>query len=317
MDQAQFSLLSRLWLKEAGQETLAEMDTLPSLGQHAAGEKELAIAYTEAFLLNVYPYASVFLDLDGEMNGLRSRELAALYQQFGYQPAFLYEAGAPDHLGLVLGLLAHIPHSQRASVLSKFVLDWAPVLCLSIERQPSVHPFYRALAACTRQALFQACTAEDLTSQPPPFSPPALADAGHPQDGGHPEDGWIELPLAGPDEELSLSQVIHYLLCPSRSGMFLSRSQLGKWAQRIGVPLAFGERYRLGISLFEAAGLAERVPELLDWLLVEVEAWDAAYAGWTEQYPVWTLFAGEWRERLAATRNLLEKARLSVQDTVQ
>ena len=309
MDQRRFSLLSRLWLKEVDEATLAELEALPDLAGQVTSSKELAISYTEAFLLNVYPYASVFLDLNGEMNGLRSRELSALYVQSGYQPESLYEAGAPDHMGLVLGLLAHLPGSIHASVLSKYVLDWAPVLCLSIERQPSVHPFYRALAASTRRVLFQAFEGEDLAAQPPSASQRLLADS------GHVEDGWIELPLAEPGEELSLSQVIHYLLCPARSGIFLSRAQLGQLASRMGVPQAFGERYRLGISLFEAAGMVDQVPELLEQLLSELGAWDAAYVAWAEEFPVWGLFAGEWRERIATARILLEKARFSLQTT--
>lgn len=307
MDQTRFSLLSRLWMREADETTLAEVKALPCLSDQDASPQELAVAYTETFLLNVYPYASVYLDLNGEMNGLRSSELSALYMQSGYRPEHLYEAGAPDHIGLVLGLLAHLPRSQHASVLSKYVLDWAPVLCFSIERQPSVHPFYRALAACTRRELFQAFEGKALAAQSPSVSQRQLTVT------GHADDEWIELPLVETDEEPSLSQVIHYLLCPARSGMFLSRAQLGQWARELGVPLAFGERYRLAASLFEAAGLVEAVPQLLDRLLLEIDAWDSAYGAWAQEFPVWSLFAGEWRERIAAARNLLEKARVSFQ----
>lgn len=307
MDQIGFSLLSRLWIKEADQATLAELKAAPCQFSQEASLQELAIAYTDLFLLNVYPYASVYLDLNAEMNGLRSIELSALYQQSGYQPDSLYEVGAPDHIGLVLGLLAQLPQSQRAGVLGKYVLDWAPVLCFSIERQPSIHPFYRALAECTRRELFQAFEGKDLT-QGSSIPQERLAAP------SQMDEGWIELPLTGPDEELSLSQVIHYLLSPARSGMFLSRAQLGQWALELGIPLAFGERYRLGISLFEAAGIADAVPKLLDWLVLEVIRWDNAYMGWAEEFPAWRLFAGEWRERIATARNLLEKARVSLQN---
>jgi TorA maturation chaperone TorD len=300
LDQSGFSLLSRLWLKEADAAILAELDALPGLVKPEASLQELAIAFADSFLINGYPYASVFLDLNGEMNGQRSQELLALYRRFGYQPEALTQVGAPDHIGLVLGLLAHIPQPLHANVLSQYVLDWAPVLCLSIERQPEVHPFYRALAVYTRQELFRAMERVDLNAEPLSVSEPSA------------EAFRIELPLYDPGEELSLSEFIHYLLCPARSGVFFSRAHLGQWARKIGIPLAFGERYRLGISLFEAAGMADRMPEFLEWLLKEFDAWDAAYVTWVEEISVWALYAGEWRERIASARTLIEKARDAV-----
>ena len=305
MDQDRFSLLSRLWLKEADDATLVEVEKLPCLADQAASSEALAAAYADIFLLNVYPYASVFLDPNGEMNGLRSRELSALFQQFGYQPVALFEVGAPDHIGLALGFLAQLEQTQRGRVLGEYILDWAPVLCFAIERQSNVHPFYRKLAACTRQELFQAFESSELAAQRAivsqrTFTEKCLID-----------DEAIELTLVESEEELSLSQVIQTLLTPARSGIFLSRAQLGRWALKLGIPLAFGERYRLGLSLFEAAGIAEAIPQLFDLLLVELGAWDSAYKTWTEQFPAWKLIGGKWRRRIASTQNFLEKAQVS------
>jgi hypothetical protein len=163
-----------------------------------------------------------------------------------------------------------------------------------------VHPFYKALAIQTRKELFRGLQGADFgaSSRLPPQ--PA------------PEDLYFELPQAGPEEELSLSQLIRHLLCPASSGVFLSRARLGQWARDMGIPLAFGERYRLGMSLFEAAGMVERVPELLGWLLAELDTWDSAYVAWAKESPVWALYAGEWRERIASARAVFENARFVV-----
>jgi TorA maturation chaperone TorD len=315
LDQYNYSLLSRLWLSEPDEATLTKALALPGMASIAATADELSVAYTDLFLLNVYPYASVFLNSNGEMNGVRSRELQALYLSFGYQPEDLYKVGAPDHIGLSLGLLAHIPQAMRSAVLSRYILDWVPVLCLAVERQPAVHPFYRALAVHTRQELFLDYVGKDRTEETHlPFQPSMLED-------------WIELPMVNEGEErqvnpvsvfqpstsddwidLPLAHVVQRLLSPDRSGVFLSRNQLGHWARRLEVPLAFGERNRLGISLFEAAGLVERVFELFEWILMEVRAWDASYIAWAEEYPAWLCFAGEWRERTTATIRFLEEA---------
>jgi TorA maturation chaperone TorD len=319
LDRKKNSLLSRLWLNEADEETLAQLDAVPDLKANASERKELAVAYADAFLLNVYPYASVFLDLHGEMNGLRSRELSMLYVQHDYQPASLNEAGAPDHIGFALGLLERIPPQLLINILSQYVLDWAPVLCLAVERQPAIHPFYRAVALATRNELFRIFEGLELAGESrndQQIRSLIAGDGGYlpaveTAEGNHLDLKWrfeIELPLVDADEEKSLSQFVHSLLCPAQSGLFLSRAQLGYWASQLGVPLPFGERHRLGISLFEAAGMVERVPELLSWILAEADAWDAAYLDWAKENTIWTLFAGEWRERIATTRNLLVQA---------
>jgi TorA maturation chaperone TorD len=303
VDAEVFSLLSHLWLNEPDELTLRDVCALLGVEVNGIRPDELAVAYTDLFLLNVYPYASVFLDLHGEMNGVRSQEILALYQHFDYQPESLAQAGAPDHLGLLLGLLAYIPETERYAVLNEYLMDFTPVLCLSVERQPGVHPFYSLLAARSRQELFKALVEEKLTTTGQHFSLPGVPAT------------WIELPLVEEDEELSLSGLVQNLLTPAFSGVFLSRNRLGQWARQLGVPLAFGERYRLGNSLFEAAGMVERLPELLAWLEQEVDAWDAAYAVWSEEAPDWAVFAAGWRQRTASARRLLEEARSSLRAT--
>src|SRR5262245_7179682 len=62
-----FSLLSRLWLAEPNAQTLALAAEvgLPCTDDPAA----MSAAWTDLFLLNVYPYGSAFTDPAGELNG--------------------------------------------------------------------------------------------------------------------------------------------------------------------------------------------------------------------------------------------------------
>jgi TorA maturation chaperone TorD len=110
LESGELRLLAGLWLREPD----AEMARLASgrLGLPAAEPAELAAAYAELFLLNVYPYGTVFTDLDGELNGPGAQEIASLYAANGYQPAELLEMGAPDHLGACLGFAAHLRERQ-------------------------------------------------------------------------------------------------------------------------------------------------------------------------------------------------------------
>ena len=174
-----FELLSHLWLHEPDADTIARAvdefgqtcevaktsqvfatDTIAravgELGLPAADPAELALAYADVFLLNVYPYGTAFADPSGELNGPEAQRIAALYETDGYCPPELNSVGAPDHLGLCLGFLAHLEEKRlrRDDFLSGF-LEWAPVCCLAVEREPAAHLFYRALAALTRDVLLK------------------------------------------------------------------------------------------------------------------------------------------------------------------
>ena len=297
--------LSRLWLQEPDVEALEQARQIPAFAPHCAEPADpstsaslhsglrlragLAAAYADLFLLNVYPYASVFLDPDGEMNGARAQEVRDIYAQYGYAPGALHEVGAADHVGLMLGLLAQAGHDGH-SVLP-YLLDWAPVLCLAVEREPAAAcaPFYRAVASETRRVLFE--QRASFRIQPAP----AL----------HGQAAELELEWArsAPDEELSLRAIVHRLLCPARSGVFLSRARLGAWARDLGVRLPFASRFDVGLSLFEAAGAMGHVSRLVDGLMAELEEWDATYAAWARAG--WGNDAVAWRARVRGTIRML------------
>ena len=259
-----FLPLSRLWLHEPN--------------------AELSAAWTDLFLLNVYPYGSAFMDPSGELNGPCAAAALARYEASGYAPPELATAGAPDHAGLCLGYLAHLDGADRDDPeFLAWALDWIPVCTIAIERQPSPHPFFRSLAEETREAL--------------------LARAG-----GGPRN---PLPLpsfpAHDEEELDLSAVVRRLLAPATSGFFLSRSRLGAVALDAGMRLPFGSRYDVARALFEAAGESGRVQAVLDGLGREAASWDDRYAGLAAAHPAWRERAESWRGRLAVSRRLLSE----------
>ncbi len=298
MTEFTFSLLSALWLREPDAETLSRARQIPALAPDGAGLGELAVAYADLFLLNVYPYASVFLDPDGEMNGARAQEMRGVYEQFDYAPDALREVGAPDHIGLMLGLLAQARHASRA--ILPYALDWAPVLCLAVEREPAAHSFYRALASETRRVLFAEIESPDL--EPRVRTSGQIAELQLESD---PSALRAGLEFSG--EETSLRSIVHRLLCPARSGIFLSRARLGAWARDLGVPLPFGGRFDVGVSLFEVAGVVDSIARLVDWLMAEVEEWDAAFTAWSEAG--WGDYAIAWQARITRTARLLAEMR--------
>ncbi|MEK6575147.1 MAG: molecular chaperone TorD family protein [Chloroflexota bacterium] len=105
-----FSLLSHLWLHEPDADAIARAVT--ELGLPPAEPAELASAYADVFLLNVYPYSTAFTVPSGELNGPGAQRMAALYEAQGYCPSELNSVGAPDHLGLCLRFLAHLSDTK-------------------------------------------------------------------------------------------------------------------------------------------------------------------------------------------------------------
>ncbi|RPI82009.1 MAG: hypothetical protein EHM41_19435 [Chloroflexi bacterium] len=293
MERINLSLLNRLWFTEPDSSTLEEAGSLPELAGKAGSIEEMAAAYSNLFLLNVYPYASVFLDPNGEMNGERAMELLKLYRRYDYSPEQLTQAGAPDHAGLVLGFLARLPDEELAPIAFRYTLDWLPALCLSVEREPGAHPFYRSLASTTRLELFHLINRSD-------FVVPQQKEIY-----GHDSEPDLDVPLLNENEEISLNHLIHHLLSPALSGIFISRNRLGLWSRQLGVPLAFGERFHLGQSLFEAAGMVDRVTDLQGWILAELDVWEAAYTAWANDCPFFRRITTNWLDRITETRRLV------------
>jgi len=281
-------LLSHLWLHEPTAETIsgaAKELNLP----HAAPD-ELASAYTDLFLLNVFPYGTVYTDLDGELNAPDAQQIANLFEAHNYHPPELNEVGAADHVGLCLGFLSVgqdgiLPIEQDTILL--YILDWIPVCCLAVEREPSVHPFYRALATYTRDHLL---TRFPITNYELPTTN-------------------LQSPIS--DDEVRLRDLVRFFLAPARCGMFLSRSRLGQIGKTLGTRLPFGSRFEVAESLFASAGEAEILDRLISALKDEVEAWANEYQGWAEKYPTWKPLSKEWLSRTAnATRTLDEMRRM-------
>lgn len=279
------SLLSRLWLREPDASALAQCRQCVSLAPHIADPAELASAYTDLFLLNVYPYGTVFTDPSGELNAPGARSATERFKARGFSPRELSETGAPDHMGLLLGFLDHLSGDtgKEPELFSEFV-QWAPVCCFAVEREASAHPFYRALASATRGRLLGLAAPLEDSSEDLPTAP-------------------------GIEEEIALSDIVRFLLAPARAGFFLSRAKLGRLAKALGMRLSFASRFEVAQLLFGTAGETGRVEELLEAISAEAGEWEAAYREWAQQTLSWAPCASRWLERIAATQLLLREMR--------
>ena len=278
-----FDLLSSLWLHEPHAETISR--AVKELNLPHAQPAELASAYTDLFLLNVYPYGTIYTDFDGELNAPAAQQIADLFEAHNYHPSELNLVGAADHVGLCLGFLLHLASTDTEYFGStrRLVSEWIPICCLAVEREPSAHPFYRALARLTRDTLLKQNEAPLRVAPNDPFAISDLLSA----------------------DEVRLRDLVNFFLAPARCGMFLSRSRLGQMAKQLGRRLPFGSRFEVAESLFASAGEAETLDQLISMLKDEVGVWASEYQSWAETYPTWKPFGVEWLNRTTnATRTL-------------
>jgi TorA maturation chaperone TorD len=283
------SILSKLWLSEPDAELLRDA---VDAGFPRASIDDLALAYADLFLLNVYPYGSVYLDSSGELSGAPAAWAERLYASTDYSPPDLLRAAGADHAGLCLGFLAHA--SEKGvddSEMRRMLRAWIPVCTLAVEREPGAHEFYRFLARATR---------DQLLSEPPPQEAQ--------------EDFLAEPGLSpGAEGEIRLTDVLRFLLTPARCGFFLSRGRIGQLARSAGLRIPFGSRFDVARSVFEQSGEEATVGGLILLLGRERDEWERSFEELSTCHPGWAPQGLSWKARLEGTREALASMRGIVQ----
>ncbi len=267
---------ARLFLLEADDASLAPMrgdarfaSALPATAQN------LRVEFTRLFSLVVFPYASVYLDADGALNTETTARVQAAYDRAGFELPRDVPVGAPDHFGAELLFAAELFERGHADAAQKFIgeeiLAWSPIFLRAVERNAS-EEIYRAAARATRDWL-----SEQTAGCKPPVA--GLYST--------------EIVFA----EVDLHAVVAEFVTPARAGMFLSKEDLFRMARTVNLPVSFGDRALMLVSLFRAAGEHERVDALLGALAAEVNAWIEEYARESRDDPTMEPFVRVWQVR--------------------
>jgi hypothetical protein len=254
-------------------------------------------AYTDLFVFQLYPYASVYVGGEGMLGGEARDRVAGFWRALRRVPP-----AEPDHLAVLLALYAALgdgeqEESDRARALlwrqSRKALLWEhlaswlfPYLDKFDEIAP---PFYRGWGALLREAV----EAEIAEAGPAGALPLHLREAPSLAD-----------PRAGRPQEF-----LPGLLTPVRSGMLLVRSDLARAGRAMGVGLRMGERR------FALESLLDQDPEkTLAWLASEARAWSIRHLRCADASGE---IAGFWAARARATAGLLEDLRSSAGESLR
>lgn len=243
--------------------------------------------YTELFVFQLYPYASVYLGSEGMLGGEARDRVAGFWRALGQTPP-----AEPDHLSVMLATYARLIELEegecdsmqrsswrgvRRAFLWEHLLSWLPSYLGKLhDIAPS---FYRNWGELLTKALLE--EAETVGKQE--VLSRHLSEASGIVD---PRDGQA-------------GEFLQSLLTPVRSGMILTRADLTDAARKLRLGRRLGERKFILESLFsqDAAGT-------LGWLIGEASAWVSRHRLYREALEE---IATVWKERAEATADLLRK----------
>lgn len=270
---------------------------LGSLAEAAASERSEAAAalglpgaperieHTEILLLEVHPYASVYLGPEGMLGGEAADRVAGFWRALGMSPP-----SEPDHLASLCGLyaalldeeakaqerhLTRVRHARR-SLLSEHILPWVPLFAHKVGQVAQ-----GALGAWST-LLLEALEEEAREAGVPDRLPLHLREA----------PAGLGSVAGGNGEVSAAKELTAHLLSPVRTGMVLARSDLTGAARRLGLGLRLGERRFTLLALLEQDPVG-----VLGWLAQQAAEWGGFHASVPDRFgPSGSFFERRARE---------------------
>ena len=241
--------------------------------------------FTNLFVFNLYPYASVYLGAEGMLGGEARDRIAGFWRAIGADPP-----PEPDHVTVLLAAQASLAdmavdsvradsdraqHARRV-LFDEHVASWLPLWLHGVGA--CAPPVYRVWT----ELFWEALRAERAAVGPPEILPvhlrlaPALAD---------PRTDEADKFLSG-------------LLAPVISGVVLTRVTLADAARDLDLGLRAGERRFVLKAL-----LGQDPRRVLTWLAANARRWTGKHH---QTASLHELAASYWASRSAATADALD-----------
>ncbi|MCX7738971.1 MAG: molecular chaperone TorD family protein [Hydrogenothermaceae bacterium] len=182
-----YGFLSRLLIEEVDVQLLDTIKSSPDLldffptckewreffskDSKSLVEEELNVDYTTVFLLNVYPYESVFMNDEGYINPSLTNPALQFYLEHGYEIDLnKTRVLSPDHIAVEMEFMITLIQEQlnaysmfnkeeerryiltQKEFLENHLLKWSPIYLLSA-KDTSETPFYKDVCQTTLEFL--------------------------------------------------------------------------------------------------------------------------------------------------------------------
>lgn len=182
-----YSFLSRLIIEEADENLIRMIKSTPELldlfpltrewevffskDPKSLIDQELNVDYTTVFLLNVYPYESVFMNDEGYINPTLTNPTLQFYLEHGYEIDLnKTRVLSPDHLAVEMEFMITLINDQlnaysmfdhqeerkalrtQKEFMEKHLLKWSPIYLLSAKDMAET-PFYQDICQTTLEFL--------------------------------------------------------------------------------------------------------------------------------------------------------------------
>lgn len=317
-----YRLAAELVAKEPDEELVSALASVPAFREHL--QPEAVARHTDVFVLNVHPFASVYLEPDGALHGRRAAFTSDVLRALGLRVE-AREGMAADHVSVVFDALAALlerqadaaveveaeraAHAQR-TLLREHLLPWAPAMLGAVERADD--GLYRALARSLRETLRRhVARLAGGEVQQPAQAAPATSPVGEP-DGGPGDgsgDGSAERPAEDPSPPPSqdAEEPFAWLAAPSRCGTYFGRDDLARIASEAGLSARVGGRRFVLRELARATDGDRSAHRLREALAAFVERRRDELTSWCRDLPSDADVWNPWLERLEETSRRLRR----------
>ncbi|NNE45876.1 MAG: molecular chaperone TorD family protein [Rhodothermales bacterium] len=310
---AAYDLLARFFRSGLTQQLFDEIDLLPGLRDalpETIDPDALAADHFALLGLDVFPYASAYLEADGRPGGTTTDFVSRMALSLGETGV---SSESSDHISAECDVLsrlcmikaemiagcADLPRVVRLEHdLLDHLFQWLPVFKHALEEGGgSLHrdmaEWMLDIAVDHKRSLASAAD-EDARFQLP------------------------ELPDLLSAEKTGLRDLAEYLCRPALAGMVVTRTRVEQIARDLGLPRGFGDRSLMLGNLFGAAGNYGVVAELITEIKAVAIDWQRYFESLeSSEQNVLAESALAWSERVGVTLSLLDHIDQRVSDIAE
>jgi TorA maturation chaperone TorD len=262
---------------------------------------EAAAIHYRIFSYDIFPFESIYRDPSGLLGGTFAEEVRLFYQT-----AEVHLLKDEDHIGQELTFLAVLcereanalrKHDSKAATrfahlqytfLKDHLLCWLPPFVNALSF--SDNRFYVALGQMTLDLVYDHwLSLRHLRLIP---SVEHLFNNATPN--------FAELVQ---DKDTDLNQIIHSLITPPLSGLYLGREAIAGLARKCQLPRGFGTRQQMLSNLFHSAAQYQIIPALLQAILGISQSWGHLYRQQMDSFPDINFHVGTWTRLVDQTTN--------------